>query len=166
MEAASRGVDVRLITNSKLSSKTLMLRGLLGWMYWESSNHFYRLLDAGVRIFEWQKPGAFHSKNMVMDGYFSSIGSYNIARGSTFHHTESNFFVTGEETAEEMKRQFTTDFTDCIELDAQTVRQPKPQYDPYLRPLHTRNALIPLHLAPDSLIEDLKKLAIQEDNPC
>ena len=42
-----------------------------------------------------QKPGAFHSKNLVIDDVVASIGSYNVANVSTFHHTESSVVVYG-----------------------------------------------------------------------
>ena len=52
--AVERGVAVRLITNSQRSARTLMLNGLMGWMYWECTKHYKWLLERGIRIFEWQ----------------------------------------------------------------------------------------------------------------
>lgn len=155
-EAVARGVEVRLITNSALSSRTLMFVGLLGWMYWESSNHFPWLLEHGIRIFEWQKPGAFHSKNLVIDDVVASVGSYNIARGSTLHHTESNVFVYGGGFPSQVRRQFEVDFGDCRELTPGTVRKVSPRFDPFLRPLHERELLIDRALLPPSVRADLE----------
>ena len=94
-EAVERGVEVHLITNSRRSSRSLMAHGLLGWMYWECRNHFRWLIERGIHVHEWQKPGAFHSKNLVVDDEVAAVGSYNVANGSAFHHTESAVFVYG-----------------------------------------------------------------------
>ena len=72
-----------------------MGRGLLGGMYWECSNYFRWLVERGIHVHEWQLPGAFHSKNLVVDDTVAAVGSYNLANGSTFHHTESAVIVPG-----------------------------------------------------------------------
>ena len=156
IEAVRRGVEVRLITNSRKSSRTLMLFGLLGWMYRESSNHFRYLLQNGIRIFEWQKPGAFHSKNLVIDDVVASIGSYNIARGSTFHHTESNVIVYGGSFPVRVREQFEIDFKDCREILLNEAKIPTARTDPFKRPLHWRNFLVNNSLLPESVRLDLQ----------
>jgi phosphatidylserine/phosphatidylglycerophosphate/cardiolipin synthase-like enzyme len=164
VDAVQRGVEVRLITNSRRSAHTLMFFGLLGWMYWESHNHYRYLLENGVRIFEWQKPGAFHSKNMVIDDTAASIGSYNIARGSAFHHTESNVIVYGGGFPAQVRRQFEIDFQDCRELSAQEVRAPWSWADPYRCTLNDRNFVIDPELLPAEVRRDLNAL-LQESRP-
>lgn len=155
IEAAQRGVDVRLYTNSRDSSHTLMLIGLMGWMYMESNRHFYGLLQGGVRVFEWQKPGAFHSKNMVVDDVFASVGSYNIARGSTFHHTESNVFITGGDVPVKTRQQFERDEVDCKELALDEIDPPARSVDPYRRKLNARNRLVRKALLPQRVRAEL-----------
>jgi len=161
VDAVRRGVEVRLITNSRRSARTLMFFGLLGWMYWESRNHYHYLLANGIRIFEWQKPGAFHSKNLVIDDEVASIGSYNVARGSTFHHTESNVVVYGGNFPLQVRQQFEIDFKDCRELFIEEIKAPSEWADPYRRPLHNRNFLIDAKLLPDAVRRDLKALRQQ-----
>jgi phosphatidylserine/phosphatidylglycerophosphate/cardiolipin synthase-like enzyme len=156
IEAVRRGVEVRLITNSQKASRTLMLFGLLGWMYWESSNHFQYLLQNGIRLFEWQKPGAFHSKNLVIDDIVASIGSYNIARGSTFHHTESNVIVYGRNFPIKVREQFEIDFKDCREIFLDEVKIPYGRTDPFKRLLHWRNFLVNNSLLTESVRQDLQ----------
>ncbi|MBK9578532.1 MAG: phosphatidylserine/phosphatidylglycerophosphate/cardiolipin synthase family protein [Fibrobacterota bacterium] len=155
IKAAARGVDVRLFTNSKVSAQTLMLRGLFGWMYWESSNHYKTLLEGGIRIFEWQKPGAFHSKNMVADSRYASVGSYNIANGSCFHHTESNVFIRDRAFAEQVAAQFEIDTKDCLEITLAQAKTPSAKHDPFLRPLRDRCFIVDPGMWPKSVAEDL-----------
>ena len=154
-EAAQRGVDVRLITNSKLASRTLMLKGLLGWMYWESSNHFRWLINNKMSVYEWQKPGAFHSKNLVIDDVVASVGSYNIARGSTLHHTESNIIVYGGDFPVQVRQQFEIDLQDCKKVNLNESKIVKPTWDPFKRILHERNLLINRELLTESVRKDL-----------
>jgi len=155
-DAVRRSVDVRLITNSQTASITLMMRGLLGWMYSESSNHFRYLLENGVKVYEWQKPRAFHSKYLVIDDVAASIGSYNIARGSTFHHTESNVIITCGEFPVSVRNQFEVDFLDCREILLPEVHHPPDRSNPYTRLLHPRNRLNDQSLLPDGVLKDLR----------
>ncbi len=154
-QAAKRGVQVHIITNSKEASKTLMMNGLLGWMYWESSNHFLYLIENGVHIYEWQNPGAFHSKNFVADEMIASIGSYNIARGSAFHHSESNIFVYGGQFPKDVKKQFEIDLKDCKEITFNEAKKVAEQHNPYKRILHERNLMIDRSLLTDAVMQDL-----------
>jgi phosphatidylserine/phosphatidylglycerophosphate/cardiolipin synthase-like enzyme len=154
-DAVRRGVEVRLITNSRRSSRTLMFFGLLGWMYRESRNHFPWLLRNGMRIYEWQLPGAFHSKNLVVDGELASVGSYNVARGSTYHHTESNLIFQGGALPGLVHAQFERDLESCRELRPEEVPAAPPRFDPFLRLLHERDLLVPPELRTPAVAADL-----------
>jgi len=156
-EAVERGVEVHLITNSRISSHTLMIKGLLGWMHWESSNHFRWLIERGIHVYEWQKPGAFHSKNFVMDEKIASVGSYNIARGSTFNHTESNIVVYGGEFPKQVREQFEIDLRDCKEITLEQAKKPWRMFDPFRRKLGERNLLIAEPLLTEAVRDDLKQ---------
>jgi cardiolipin synthase A/B len=151
--AVKRGVKVVLITNSKRSAKTLMVNGLLGWMYYECTKHYKLLIENGIEIYEWQKPGAFHSKNLVIDDDFVSIGSYNVANGSAFHHSESNIVVQDEDFCSKVFDQFVIDLKDCVQI---TKHFKFPKASAYDRILHERNKLIREDLKTPSIIEDLK----------
>lgn len=154
-DAADRGVEVHLITNSRSSSRSLMVHGLLGWMYWECSNHFRWLVERGIHVYEWQKPGAFHSKNLVVDGEVAAVGSYNVANGSAFHHTESAVFVHGGTFPGEVRRQFDIDLQDCREVTLEATKRPWRIVDPMRRPLHERNLLVEPSLLPAAVARDL-----------
>jgi cardiolipin synthase len=154
--AVERGVEVHLITNSRKSSRSLMGHGLLGWMHWESANHFRWLTDRGIHVYEWQRPGAFHSKNLVVDETVAAVGSYNAANGSTFHHTESAVIVSGGDFPVDVRRQFDVDLAGCEEVRAGTARRPFFLVDPFRRPLHERNLLVDRSLWPDRVAADIE----------
>lgn len=162
--AVERGVDVRLYTNSHKSSQTLMMYGLVGWMYKESHRHFYGLLARGIRVFEWQKPGAFHSKNMVVDDVFASVGSYNIARGSVFHHTESNIFVTSGHFPVDVRKQFEIDEQDCREIHIADLTTPSDSENPYLRKLNYRHTMINDDLLPEAVRKTLQTTEMENED--
>ncbi len=155
-EAAARGVEVRLISNSKASSRSLMGHGLMGWMYWECGNHFRWLLEHGIRVHLWERPGAFHSKNLLVDDDLCAIGSYNTANGSAFHHTESAILASGGALPGDVERQFDIDFRDCHELSIDETRKPWSWADPFRRGLHERNLLVDPALRPAALAADLE----------
>jgi len=156
-DAAARGVDVHLITNSKKSSRSLMGRGLLGWMWWECSHYFRWLVEHGIHVHEWQLPGAFHSKNMVVDDTVAAVGSYNVANGSCFHHTESAVIVMGGDFPTAVRHQFELDLQNTKEVTLDHTKKPLPFgfFDPWRRPLHERNLLIDRAVWPAQVAADL-----------
>ena len=154
-QAAQRGVEVRLITNSKESSRGLLAHGFFGFLYRECANHFRWLIEHGIRVFEWQKPGAFHSKNLVIDDVVAAIGSYNVANGSTFNHTESTLIVYGGDMPAAVRQQFEIDFKDCREVQLSETKTPPRKRDPFLRLLDRRNLLIDRSLLTDAVKQDL-----------
>ena len=82
--AARRGVDVRVLTvSSKTDVKTT----------WYAGRHYYEeLLRHGVKIYEYQ-PTMLHSKTIVADGTWSSVGSMNFDNRSMAFNNESNLVV-------------------------------------------------------------------------
>jgi phosphatidylserine/phosphatidylglycerophosphate/cardiolipin synthase-like enzyme len=103
----------------------------------------------------WQRPGPFHSKNFLVDDEVWAVGSYNLANGSTFHHTESAIFGYGGELPGQVRRQFEADLRDCHELTLDETRRPWRWVDPFRRGLHERNLLVDRSLWPPSLAADL-----------
>jgi phosphatidylserine/phosphatidylglycerophosphate/cardiolipin synthase-like enzyme len=124
-------------------------------MYRESSRHFPWLLGHGIRVFEWQRPGPFHSKNLAIDDVVACVGSYNIAPGSTFHHTESSVMITGGDFPAQVRRQFEIDLQDCREVTRDSLRPVPPREQPMLRLLDQRNLLVPRELRTDAVNRDL-----------
>lgn len=156
-DAATRGVEVRLITNSRKSARGLMARGFLGWMYYECTRHYRWLLERGVRIFEWQNKGAFHSKNIVIDDCLAAVGSYNVAPGSTYGHTESEVFIHGGDIPRQIKQQFDIDFSSCKELLLENVLASLPRTNAFDDPLTERDFLIDPELLTETVKEKLER---------
>ncbi|MFO8000454.1 MAG: phosphatidylserine/phosphatidylglycerophosphate/cardiolipin synthase family protein [Marinilabilia sp.] len=154
-EAVKRGVEVHLITCSKKSSKSLMLNGLFGWMYWECTKHFKFLLENGIHVHEWQPKGAFHSKNLLIDDAVCSIGSYNIARGSTYHHSESNVLIYDSGFINRVEKQFHIDLKDCKEVKLQEIKHKLPRVNAFDRVLHERDLMIRADLIPEEISKEL-----------
>ena len=94
-----------------------------------------------IDVHLWQRPGVFHSKTLLVDDEVCAIGSYNVASGSTFHHTESAIVGYGGALPGEVKQQFELDFADCHELSLDETRPPPSWADPFRRGLHERNLL-------------------------
>lgn len=82
--AAARGVDVRILTASDETDVHITWYG--GRARYES------LLRGGVRIYEYQ-PTMMHSKTVVADGIWGSIGAMNFDNRSLAFNTESNIVV-------------------------------------------------------------------------
>jgi cardiolipin synthase len=109
-EAVKRGVDVRVLTvSSKTDVKTT----------WYAGRHWYEeLLGAGIRIYEFQ-PTMIHSKTIVADGVWSSVGSMNFDNRSMAFNNESNLVVLDSTFGKQMDSVFMDDlrYSKEIKLD-------------------------------------------------
>jgi cardiolipin synthase A/B len=107
--AVKRGVDVRILTvSNKTDVKTT----------WYAGRHWYEeLLRAGVKVYEYQ-PTMLHSKTIVVDGLWSSIGSMNFDNRSMAFNNESNLVVLDSAFGARMDSTFLDDlrFSKQIEL--------------------------------------------------
>ena len=116
--AAKDGVDVRLLVPS--ASDIPVVKAL--------SRAGYRpLLDAGVRIFEWNGT-MLHAKTAVADGTWARVGSTNLNLASWYGNLELDVVVEDVPFAREMEEQYLLDLENSTEivLDARRkVRAPK-----------------------------------------
>jgi len=105
--AARRGVDVRVLTvGPKTDVKTTRYAG----------RHWYEeLLRGGVRIYEYQ-PTMLHSKTLVADGVWSSVGSMNFDNRSMAFNNESNLVVLDSAFGREMDSTFFEDLKYATEI--------------------------------------------------
>jgi cardiolipin synthase len=108
--AARRGVDVRVLTTSANTDvKTT----------WYAGRYRYEeLLSRGVRVFEFQA-AMMHSKAIVVDGMWGSIGSMNFDNRSMAFNDESNLVVLDSTFGAQMDSVFLDDlrYSKEIKLD-------------------------------------------------
>jgi cardiolipin synthase len=104
--AAMDGVDVRLLVPG--STDIPILRGI-------SRAGLKPLLEAGVRVFEWNGP-MMHAKTAVADGRWARIGSTNMNLSSWIGNYELDVAVEDERFAQEMEEMYLDDLKHSTEI--------------------------------------------------
>jgi cardiolipin synthase A/B len=110
--AARRGVDVRVMCPGLSDVAVVSLASRHTWE---------KLLNSGVRLFEWNKT-VFHSKTAVVDGEWTTAGSFNLDGLSLRNNRELNISVLSHRLAQEAEAQFLSDCSLCDEVDAAKFR--------------------------------------------
>lgn len=105
--AARRGVDVRVLTAGD-KTDVQMTR-------WAGRGRYQRLLEGGVRIYEYQ-PTMMHAKTLVVDGLWSSIGTMNFDNRSMVFNDESNLLVLDPAVGATMDSLFLADLEYSSEI--------------------------------------------------
>ena len=88
---------------------------------WASRAVWPRLLRRGVRIFEWTD-SILHSKTAVIDGCWSTIGSYNLDYLSLRSNLEVTLNVQDPGFGRTMEAAFELDFARANEVDLRAFR--------------------------------------------
>jgi len=109
IDAARRGVDVRLLLPSHSDSAKALAAG---------RSHYESLLDAGVKIYE-ARDVILHAKSVVIDGVWSSIGSSNFDRRSVLFNDEVDVVVLGRTTGARMEAIFNEDTGEADRIEQQ-----------------------------------------------
>lgn len=104
--AVERGVSVRVILPVAFDVRAV---------YYASRHLYERLLRRGVRIFEWPDR-MMHAKAGVIDGVWSTIGSYNLDRRSLVHNLEIGIVTLDRRIGVGMQEQFEKDVAICREI--------------------------------------------------
>jgi cardiolipin synthase A/B len=105
---ARSGVDVRvLLPNEHTDAKPIRKA---------SHSYYQELLDAGVRIFEYQ-PTMMHAKTVVVDGKWSVVGSANMDVRSKELNEENVLGILEQEFAEQLEHSFEKDLRQAVEID-------------------------------------------------
>jgi cardiolipin synthase len=113
MDAAKRGVAVRIILPSYSD---------FSGVFYAGRAHYDELLKSGVKLYELEN-AFLHSKSIVVDGVWSSIGSTNFDWRSFVHNNEISVCVIGEDFAGQMGRMFDTDLADSREITLATWKK-------------------------------------------
>lgn len=103
--SACSGVDVRIIMPEKPKRR---------FVYWISVMNAGELLQNGVRIYRY-KDSLDHSKTIVADGEFCSIGSANLDQRSMRLSFESNAMIYSKTMGKDMNDAFIEDLANCKE---------------------------------------------------
>ena len=114
--AAEDGVDVRLLVPA---ANDIMIMSAV------SRSGYRALLEAGVRIFEWNG-SMLHAKTAVVDGCWSRVGSTNLNISSWVGNAEVDVVVEGEEFGREMQEMYLADLERSTEivLDEKSFARP------------------------------------------
>ena len=109
-QAAHRGVDVRLLLPGTGSDHP--------WISYAARGFYARLLESGVRIFEYL-PRFTHAKIEVCDDWVS-IGSSNLDRWNQSWNLDANQTVRGNNFAHQVVVLFEKDFEDSREYSLES----------------------------------------------
>jgi cardiolipin synthase A/B len=132
--AADAGVDVRLLLPNNSD---------VAWVGNASRTLYRRLLESGVRIFEWNGP-MIHAKTAVADGRFVRIGSTNLNVSSWIGNWELDVAIEDDEIGAQMEAIYERDLegaTEVIITDRHRVRLRSTPSRPPVRPPRGRRSL-------------------------
>jgi cardiolipin synthase A/B len=114
--AAMDGVDVRLLVPK--ASDIPVLRAV-------SRAGFRGLLEAGVRIFEWDGP-MVHAKTAVADGRWARVGSTNLNLASWIGNWELDVIAEDERFSQEVESMYLQDLDHSVEIVLHERRKVRP----------------------------------------
>jgi cardiolipin synthase len=112
LAAARDGIDVRVLLPGRSDLPVIAWMGRAG---------FLGLLEAGVRVFEWDGP-MLHAKTTVVDGKSSRIGSSNLNLASLLANWELDVVVEDSRFGAAMEQQFLRDLGQATELVLKSTR--------------------------------------------
>lgn len=111
--AALSGVDVRIIIPDKPDHP---------FVYWANLFYANQLMQAGVRVYHY-KNGFVHSKAIVADSYYCSVGSANLDERSMNLNFETNAMIYSHEIGGELTSAFLKDLDRCIEFTTEKYKK-------------------------------------------
>jgi cardiolipin synthase len=113
IEAAGRGVDVKLILPSHSDSEITFHAG---------RSHYSTLLEGGVKLYE-RRGELLHAKTAVIDGVWSTVGSTNLDWRSFLDNDEINAVILGREFGQRMQAVFAGDLAASEAIDRERWEQ-------------------------------------------
>jgi cardiolipin synthase len=112
--AAGRGVDVRVLVNGRPIDKEVVRK---------AGRHSYgALLQAGVRIFEYEK-ARLHAKVIVVDDTWANVGSANFDNRSISLEDEINVSIDDAEVVSTLAAHFLDDMDSAREVTFEQWRR-------------------------------------------
>ncbi|HZH59545.1 MAG TPA: cardiolipin synthase [Metabacillus sp.] len=104
--AALSGIDVRLLVPKRPDKKVV---------YYASRSYFPELLEAGVKVYEYEK-GFLHSKIIIVDYELASIGTANMDMRSFHLNFEVNAFLYRTGSTQKLVDAYMVDINDSREI--------------------------------------------------
>ena len=115
IDAARRGVEVKVMSNSKETND-------MGFVS-DAARYFYDdMLKAGVQIFE-KQGGTLHSKTATFDGEFSIVGSVNLNGRSKNTDSEVALAVQDDATARQLEQRFASGLKETVPVTLKELRR-------------------------------------------
>lgn len=105
--AALSGIDVRILLPAHSDSKLV---------HWSSFSYIDQLLDAGIKVYLYQK-GFTHSKLIMVDDIFCSVGTANMDIRSFDQNFEVNALIYDEKLTVAMRNIFMNDLKELEAVD-------------------------------------------------
>ncbi|HEX2191448.1 MAG TPA: phospholipase D-like domain-containing protein [Longimicrobiaceae bacterium] len=113
-ERARAGVDVRVLVPGPITDARPVR--------WASQAHYLELLEAGVRIWEYQGT-MLHTKSLVVDGVWSVVGSSNLDIRSTELNQENVLGIVDAGFGAQVERAFLRDLERAEEVRLEEWRR-------------------------------------------
>nr|WP_294680924.1 cardiolipin synthase [uncultured Anaerotignum sp.] len=113
--AALSGLDVRIIIPGNPDHF---------FVYWASMSYLGELLEAGVRVYQYEK-GFIHAKVLTIDGTVSSVGSANMDIRSFDLNFEVNAFMYDAGITKILEDDFLKDLHSSVEITKEWYRRRK-----------------------------------------
>lgn len=105
--AALSGIDVRLLVPNKPDKRIV---------FHASRSYFPELLEAGVKVYEYQR-GFMHSKIVIVDHELASIGTSNMDMRSFHLNFEVNAFLFRTKSTQKLVEEYLNDLEFSQQLD-------------------------------------------------
>lgn len=113
--AALRGVDVRIVLPHVPDKK---------FVFYMSRSYYHRLMNAGVKIYEYT-PGFIHAKTYIVDDEYALLGTINLDYRSLVHHFENGVWIYKCDCIEDVKKDV-LDVIDKSELVTESTLKSGP----------------------------------------
>ena len=111
--AGRSGIDVRLLCPFRPDK----------WVPFLAARYYWPdMLDAGVKVYQYTK-GFMHTKMMLIDGAWASVGSANFDNRSLHLNFEVTCLFYTPEAVAELEQQFQRDLASSIRLDPEVYAQ-------------------------------------------
>lgn len=110
--AALRGVDVRIIVPHVPDKKLVFSM---------TQSFYYRLMAAGVKIYEYA-PGFIHAKSYLVDDQYAMIGTINLDYRSLVHHFENGVWMYKCAAIKDLKKDLADTFNNSIAVNPDMLK--------------------------------------------